>query len=132
MRMSGEGENGGPEGATDVNSLLEEAKVAQAPIAPPKEVVAAGPMMQPEEEKKKDKETAEMAKPNRGDAWASGAFKRGVALQAVVVSFVVFLQFQPPEVQQLGICPPFVNKGCVGFVDWFLIVFTGAPIPPLY
>lgn len=81
LRMSGEGENGGPEGATDVNSLLEEAKVAQAPIAPPKEVVAAGPMMQPEEEKKKDKETAEMAKPNRGDAWASGAFKRGVALQ---------------------------------------------------
>lgn len=101
LRMSEADENGAPtapmEGATDVSSLLEEAKVAQAPIAPPKEVVAAGPMMQPAEERKKEKEAAqeaaEMAQPNRGDAWASGAFKRGVALQVCMClcSFMLYV-----------------------------------------
>lgn len=53
------------------------------------------------------------------------------SLQAIVLSIVIFLQFQPPEVASLAICLPFAKGGCVGIVDYFRIVFTGAPIPPL-
>ena len=43
-----------------------------------------GPAMQPEEEKKKEKEAFEMAKPKEENKWASGAFKRGLALQVCI------------------------------------------------
>lgn len=46
-----------------------------------------GPAMQPEEEKKKEKEAFEMAKPKEENKWASGAFKRGLALQVRVFFF---------------------------------------------
>ena len=51
--------------------------------------------------------------------------------QAVVLAFVIFLQFQPKEVSNLAICAPFAKSGCVGFGQWFEIVFLGAPIPPM-
>ena len=52
--------------------------------------------------------------------------------QAVVVSFVIFLQVQPPEVNSLAICAPFTKGGgCVGFGEWVQIVFFGAPVPPM-
>lgn len=40
-----------------------------------------GPAMQPEEDKKKEKEEFELNKPPAENKWASGAFKRGLALQ---------------------------------------------------
>lgn len=43
-----------------------------------------GPAMQPAEDKKKEKEAFELTKPAEQNKWASGAFKRGVALQVYV------------------------------------------------
>lgn len=88
LRMSeGEEEEGEevvptPEGATPkVEDMMDAAKetdyVARAKSAAPGMM---GPAMQPEEEKKKEKEAFELEKP-KTNQWASGAFQRGVALQ---------------------------------------------------
>ncbi|CAM9674965.1 unnamed protein product, partial [Hapterophycus canaliculatus] len=52
--------------------------------------------------------------------------------QAVVLTFVIFLSFQPEEVGNLAICAPFSKAtGCVGFLEWVKIVFLGSPVPPM-
>ncbi|CAB1111603.1 unnamed protein product [Ectocarpus sp. CCAP 1310/34] len=91
-----------------------------------------GPSKPPEEYKRKEREAFELNKKPETNRWASGAFKRGLALQAVVLSFVIFLSFQPEEVGNLAVCAPFTRPGgCVSFGEWVQVVFFGAPIPPM-
>lgn len=102
-------ENNG-EGATtesstpDVNALLEAARETEAASRAEKESKAeeraeraaeaaaaatvaaasagpAGPALQPAEDRKREEEEMRAAKPPEENKWASGAFKRGVALQ---------------------------------------------------
>lgn len=91
LRMSdkGEEEPAAPDGegaAADagempnVADLMGKAQEADY-VARAKTSNVMGPAMQPEEEKKKEKEAFEMAKPKEENKWASGAFKRGLALQ---------------------------------------------------
>eukprot|EP00903_Cladosiphon_okamuranus_P014168 g13167.t1 len=104
------------------------ARASTAPTVGP----AMGPAKQPEEDKRKEREKRFELNKRKENKWASGAFKRGVALQAVVLSFVIFLQLKPAEVGQLAICAPFSKAtGCVGFVEWVQIVFLNAPVPPM-
>lgn len=65
---------------TEVNDLMEKAKAAQASIARPSLPVVIGPVMQPKEQKKKQEQDA-AASSEPKNQWASGAFKRGLALQ---------------------------------------------------
>ncbi|CAN0218569.1 unnamed protein product [Ascophyllum nodosum] len=91
-----------------------------------------GPTMQPKEDKlreKMEKEKLEMMEPKQ-NKWASGAFKRGVALQVAVLALIVFLQLKPAEVSTLAVCAPFTQgPGCVSFGEWLAIVILGAPVP---
>lgn len=64
----------------NVADLMDKAQEADY-VARAKTSNVMGPAMQPEEEKKKEKEALEMAKPKEENKWASGAFKRGLALQ---------------------------------------------------
>ena len=94
MMMSGEDEAAGPsagpmpepeKAATKSPSeLMDDAAeanfVARASTAPAMGP-AMGPAKQPEEDKRKQRESFELNKPKEENKWASGAFKRGVALQ---------------------------------------------------
>lgn len=51
----------------------------------PKPKVPAGPMMQPEEDKRRAKEEKELSEKPKGNPWASNVFKRGVVLQVQYV-----------------------------------------------
>lgn len=62
-----------------VTEMMESAKEADF-VARAKASSTMGPAMQPEEEKRKEKEDFELSKP-KDNKWASGAFKRGLALQ---------------------------------------------------
>lgn len=65
--------------------------VARASAAPTTMGPAMGPAKQPEEDKRKQRESFELNKPKEENKWASGAFKRGVALQVCVVLCCVVL-----------------------------------------
>eukprot|EP00752_Nemacystus_decipiens_P005849 g5283.t1 len=140
--MSGDDEAAGPAAAgpapepdtkspSELMDAAAEADFVARASAAPAMGPAMGPAKQPEEDKRKEREAFELSKPKE-NKWASGAFKRGVALQAVVLTFVIFLQLKPEEVGQLAICAPFSKAtGCVGFWEWVQIVFLNAPIPPM-
>lgn len=78
-----EGEAAAPEADAgempNVADLMEKAQEADY-VARATTSNVMGPAMQPPEEKKKEKEDFELSKPEE-NKWASGAFKRGLALQ---------------------------------------------------
>lgn len=84
--MSSEDEESNP--IPSVNDMMDKAKEADA-VARAQSSQVAGPMMQSPEEKKKEVEAFELDKPKE-NKWASGAFKRGLALQVCWVLTALF------------------------------------------
>lgn len=62
----------------------EAAETEPVQASAPKRKVPAGPMMQPEEDRRRAKEEKELAEKPKGNPWASNVFKRGVVLQVCV------------------------------------------------